>query len=57
MNCLCLGAVQTEMLQEAFPGYEAPTSPAEMAQFIADFALTGNRFFKGKILPVSLSTP
>jgi short-subunit dehydrogenase len=57
MNCLCLGAVQTEMLQEAFPGYEAPTSPAEMAQFIADFALTGNRYFKGKILPVSLSTP
>jgi len=57
MNCLCLGAVQTEMLQEAFPGYEAPTSPVQMAQFIADFALTGNRFFKGKILPVSLSTP
>jgi len=57
MNCLCLGAVQTEMLQEAFPGYEAPTSPGEMAHFIVDFALTGNRFFKGKILPVSLSTP
>jgi short-subunit dehydrogenase len=57
MNCLCLGAVQTEMLQEAFPGYEAPTTPAEMASFIVDFAQKGNRFFKGKILPVSLSTP
>ena len=57
MNCLCLGAVQTEMLQEAFPGYEAPTSPSEMASFIVDFAQNGNRFFKGKILPVSLSTP
>jgi 3-oxoacyl-[acyl-carrier protein] reductase len=57
MNCLCLGAVQTEMLQEAFPGYEAPTTPAEMASFIVDFAQNGNRFFKGKILPVSLSTP
>lgn len=57
MNCLCLGAVQTEMLQEAFPGYNAPTSPDQMAAFIVDFALNGNRFFKGKILPVSLSTP
>jgi short-subunit dehydrogenase len=57
MNCLCLGAVQTEMLQEAFPGYEAPTTPDQMAVFIVDFALNGNRFFKGKILPVSLSTP
>jgi short-subunit dehydrogenase len=57
MNCLCLGAVQTEMLQEAFPGYEAPTSPSEMASFIVDFAQNGNRYFKGKILPVSLSTP
>lgn len=57
MNCLCLGAVQTEMLQEAFPGYEAPTTPSEIASFIVDFAQNGNRFFKGKILPVSLSTP
>jgi short-subunit dehydrogenase len=57
MNCLCLGAVQTEMLQEAFPGYEAPTTPDQMAAFIVDFAQNGNRFFKGKILPVSLSTP
>lgn len=57
MNCLCLGAVQTEMLQEAFPGYEAPTTPDQMAAFIVDFTLNGNRFFKGKILPVSLSTP
>lgn len=57
MNCLCLGAVQTEMLEEAFPGYEAPLSADEMARYIADFTLTGHRFFKGKILPVSLSTP
>ena len=57
VNCLALGAVQTEMLEEAFPGYEAPTTPDEMAEFIADFALNGNRFFNGKILPVSISTP
>lgn len=57
MNCLCLGAVQTEMLAEAFPGYQAPLSATEMASYIHDFALTGNKFFNGKIIPVSLSTP
>ncbi len=57
VNCLALGAVQTEMLAEAFPGYSAPVSAAQMGEFIADFAFNGNRFFNGKILPVSLSTP
>lgn len=57
MNCLCLGAVQTEMLSEAFPGYKAPLNPAEMATFIVDFSLNGNNYIKGKIIPVSLTTP
>lgn len=57
VNCLAFGAVQTEMLAEAFPGYKAPVSPEEMAVFLADFALNGHRFFNGKILPVSLATP
>lgn len=57
MNCLCLGAVQTEMLAEAFPGYEAPLKAEEMAEFIGNFALTGERYFNGKIIPISLSTP
>lgn len=57
VNCLALGAVQTEMLAEAFPGYEAPTSPEEMAEFIADFALNTNKWINGKIIPVSKSTP
>lgn len=57
MNCLCLGAAQTEMLEEAFPGYEAPVSAEKMAEYIAEFALNGNQWFNGKILPVSLSTP
>lgn len=56
-NCLALGAVSTEMLAEAFPGYAAPTSAKEMARFIYDFSLTGHTMFNGKILPVSLSTP
>ncbi len=56
-NCLCPGAVQTEMFSKAFPGYIAPVSSSEMAAFVADFALNGNRFFNGKILPVALSVP
>lgn len=57
VNCLAFGAVQTEMLAEAFPGYKAPLSSEEMAVYLADFALNGYRYFNGKILPVSLSTP
>ena len=57
VNCLAYGAVQTEMLAHAFPGYTAPLKPDEMASFVANFALTGHQFFNGKILPVSLSTP
>ena len=57
VNCLAFGAVQTEMLSKAFPGYEAPVSAEKMAEFVADFALNGHKFFNGKVLPVSLSTP
>jgi 3-oxoacyl-[acyl-carrier protein] reductase len=57
MNCLCLGAAQTEMLEEAFPGYEAPVSAQKMAEYISDFALNANQWISGKIIPVSLSTP
>jgi NAD(P)-dependent dehydrogenase (short-subunit alcohol dehydrogenase family) len=56
-NTLALGSVQTEMLEEAFPGFKAPLSPAGMAAFIKDFAENGWTYFNGKIIPVSLSTP
>ena len=56
-NVLALGAVQTEMLAEAFPGYKAPTSPIEMAAYIFEFAKTGQQFYNGKLLQVSSSTP
>lgn len=57
VNCLAIGAVQTEMLAEAFPGYQAPLSPQQMAEYIFDFALKGYQYYNGKILPVSSSTP
>lgn len=56
-NCLALGAVQTEMLEEAFPGYQAQVSSLEMANYIYKFSLEGNKFFNGKIIPVSTSNP
>jgi 3-oxoacyl-[acyl-carrier protein] reductase len=56
-NVLALGAVQTEMLAEAFPDYKAPLSAEEMANYIYDFSLTGNKFYNGKVLQVSSTTP
>ena len=57
VNCLALGSAQTEMLERAFPGYESPVMAFEMGKYIADFALTGHRFFNGKVLPVAVTTP
>ena len=56
-NSLCLGSVQTKMLEEAFPGYKAHVKPKDMADFIFDFANKGNKYFNGKVIPVSLSNP
>ncbi len=56
-NCLAFGAVNTEMLAAVFPDYKAPINADKMAEFVADFAQNGHRFFNGKVLPVSLSTP
>jgi len=57
VNCLALGSAQTEMLEKAFPGYQSPVMAFEMGKFVADFALTGHRFFNGKVLPVALNNP
>ncbi|MDO4230460.1 MAG: SDR family oxidoreductase [Capnocytophaga sp.] len=56
-NTLALGAVQTEMLAEAFPDYKANTTPKQMANYIVDFALKANQWFNGKVIQVSNSTP
>lgn len=57
VNCLALGAVETSMFRQAFPGHTAPLKPEKMAEFIAGFAINGNRFFSGKVLPVAGSNP
>jgi NAD(P)-dependent dehydrogenase (short-subunit alcohol dehydrogenase family) len=56
-NVLALGSVQTEMLAEAFPGYQAPITAVQMADYIYNFTLTGNQFYNGKVLEVSSTTP
>ena len=57
VNALAIGSVQTEMLAQAFPGLKAPLEPAQMAEYMRWFVLEGGRYFNGKVLPVSLSTP
>lgn len=56
-NVLALGSVQTEMLQEAFPGYQAPLSAMDMAEYVVNFALTGQKFQNGRVVQVSSTTP
>lgn len=56
-NALCLGAVQTEMFEDAFPGVKAPLTADEMGNYVAHFALEGSTFYNGKILPVARDDP
>ena len=57
VNCVALGAVQTEMLEKAFPGYIASITAEELSESLADFCIRGMDYCNGKILPFSLSTP
>ncbi len=57
VNCLALGSVQTEMFEKAFPGVYASHTPEKMAQYIADFAVSGHKYFNGKVIPVANSVP
>ncbi len=56
-NTLALGAVQTEMLKEAFPGYQASVTAEKMGAYVGQFALSGQELYNGKVLQVSNSTP
>ena len=56
-NTLALGAVQTEMLNEAFPGYQASVTAETMGAYVAQFVVNGHDLYNGKVLQVSNSTP
>jgi short-subunit dehydrogenase len=57
VNALSLGAVDTEMLRQAFPDYIAKVSSETMGQYIAEFLLNGHEVYNGKCLPVALTNP
>lgn len=57
VNCLCIGAVQTEMFAQAFPGERVQMQPIQMAHYIHGFALNGAAYYNGKVLPVATTTP
>lgn len=56
-NTICLGAVQTEMLSKAFPGYVAPLSPEQLSHYLEGFCLSAHKYMRGKILPLSMTNP
>ncbi len=56
-NCLCIGSVQTEMLEEAFPGYKASLTPDEMAEYVINFSMEAHKYMNGRIIPVAFSSP
>lgn len=57
VNALAFGAVDTDMLRSAFPDFKAPLSAEEMGEYLAEFACSGAKYYNGKVLPVSVSTP
>lgn len=57
VNAICPGAVDTDMLHQAFPGFKAPVTPAEIARFIYVFLLNAPQVMSGKVIPVALNDP
>lgn len=57
VNCLALGSSQTEMFEEAFPDLQAGTLAFEMGRYVAEFAQNASKYYNGKVLPVSNTTP
>ena len=57
VNALALGAVQTEMLKEAFPEYKAEISSDQMASYIIKFASSVDNILNGQIIRATSSNP
>jgi 3-oxoacyl-[acyl-carrier protein] reductase len=56
-NTLSLGAVNTDMLEESFPGYRADVNTDQISKFIVEFTCSGYDLFNGKTIPVSKGNP
>jgi 3-oxoacyl-[acyl-carrier protein] reductase len=57
INCLALGAVQTDMLNKAFPGFKAEINALEMASYIVNFINSSSKLSNGLIIPVKKTNP
>lgn len=57
INTLALGSVETNMFKKNFPKLSASMLSTDIGKYIYQFAITGNKFFNGKIIPVSLQNP
>ncbi|MFN5317949.1 MAG: SDR family oxidoreductase [Bacteroidia bacterium] len=56
-NALALGAVQTEMLEESIPDFNASLKPGDMAQYIYTFMMEGYKVMNGVVMPVRCGNP
>lgn len=52
VNCLALGAVETDMFHQAFPGLSAKISAEQMAEYIFNFSINKPVHPSGRIIPV-----
>lgn len=57
INCLCLGAVDTDMLKAAFPDYQAKISDVQMASYIMHFAASAPELINGQVISVKKDDP
>ena len=56
VNAINPGAVQTKMLEEAFPGYQASISAQQMGSYIAAFAINNKGVMNGRLIQASLNS-
>ncbi|MEX1190310.1 MAG: SDR family oxidoreductase [Bacteroidia bacterium] len=56
-NTLALGAVDTEMLEEAFPGFVSGVSAGQMSAWIFKFSESAFGLINGKVIPVAGANP
>lgn len=57
VNCVALGAVETPMLQAAFPQYNQGASATDVASYIYSLIVNNKGLINGKVLPITSSTP
>lgn len=57
VNCVALGAVDTPMLQKAFPQYNGGAHTKDVATYIYSLIVNNKGLLNGKILPITSSTP